>query len=225
MSHRHSMRSAASTTTDGRVDFAAADLRDALHNQGDKDSRAMAANLRRRVTAVNALLAAVYGEDTRLSVLLERLGASSEEIRHFREHAVADACDGVVDAVSTCFQSLRNGGRDFLVLSRRLGGLCRFVWNLPPDALDRHRCRATPSRIAARVDGAVKGGRSPAKRTLYCVRNANTLNGLGLVAASRGPAPEPVRRRGLPRPRGGVRGGAPEGLSWGDPGTVPHETD
>jgi hypothetical protein len=142
----------------------------------------MAANLRRRVTAVNALLAAVYGEDTRLSVLLERLGASSEEIRHFREHAVADACDGVVDAVSTCFQSLRNGGRDFLVLSRRLGGLCRFVWNLPPDALDRHRCRATPSRIAARVDGAVKGGRSPAKRTLYCVRNANTLNGLGLVA-------------------------------------------
>lgn len=27
------------------------------------------------------------------------------------------------------------------------------------------------------------------------------------------PAPEPVRRRELPRPRGGVRGGAPEGLS------------
>ena len=81
----------------------------------------MATNLRQRVTAVNGLLAAVYGEDSRLSVLLERLGASAEEIRHFREHAVADACDGVVDAVSTCFQSLRNGGRDFLVLSRRLG--------------------------------------------------------------------------------------------------------
>jgi DNA-directed RNA polymerase specialized sigma24 family protein len=81
----------------------------------------MAANLRRRVTAVNGLLAAVYGEDTRLSVLLERLGASAEEIGHFREHAVADACDGVVDAVSTCFQGLRTGSRDFLVLSRRLG--------------------------------------------------------------------------------------------------------
>jgi len=81
----------------------------------------MATNLRQRVTAVNGLLAAVYGEDSRLSVLLERLGASAEEIGHFREHAVAEACDGAVDAVSTCFQSLRNGGRDVLVLSRRLG--------------------------------------------------------------------------------------------------------
>jgi hypothetical protein len=81
----------------------------------------MAANLRQRVTAVNGLLAAVYGEDARLSVLLERLGASAEEIGHFREHAVAEACDGVVDAVSTCFQGLRTGSRDFLVLSRRLG--------------------------------------------------------------------------------------------------------
>jgi DNA-directed RNA polymerase sigma subunit (sigma70/sigma32) len=81
----------------------------------------MVANLRQRVTAVNALLAAVYGEDTRLSVVLERLGANEQEIGHFREHAVTEACDRVVDAVSTCFQSLRNGGRDFLVLSRRLG--------------------------------------------------------------------------------------------------------
>jgi len=81
----------------------------------------MAANLRQRVTAVNGLLAAVYGEDARLSVLLERIGASAEEIGHFREHAVADACDGVVDAVSTCFQGLRTGSRDFVVLSRRLG--------------------------------------------------------------------------------------------------------
>jgi hypothetical protein len=81
----------------------------------------MAANLRQRVTAVNGLLAAVYGEDARLSVLLERLGASAEEIGHFREHAVAEACDGVVDAVNTCFQGLRTGSRDFLVLSRRLG--------------------------------------------------------------------------------------------------------
>ena len=81
----------------------------------------MAANLRQRVTAVNGLLAAVYGEDTRLSVVLERLGANEQEIGHFREHAVAEACDRVVDAVSTCFQNLRTGSRDFLVLSRRLG--------------------------------------------------------------------------------------------------------
>ncbi|WP_366145343.1 sigma factor-like helix-turn-helix DNA-binding protein [Candidatus Accumulibacter sp. ACC007] len=115
------MRSAARTTTDGPGDFAAEDQRHALHSQGDKDSRAMAANLRRRVIAVNGLSAAVYGEDPRLSVLLERVGASAEEIGHFQEHAGADACDGVVDAVSTCFQGLRNGSRDFLVLSRRLG--------------------------------------------------------------------------------------------------------
>ena len=47
----------------------------------------MVANLRQRVTAVNGLLAAVYGEDTRLSIVLERLGANEQEIRHFREHA------------------------------------------------------------------------------------------------------------------------------------------
>lgn len=36
-------------------------------------------------------------------------------------------------------------------------------------------------------EDGVKGGRSPAKRTLEGVRNANTL--------------KPVRRQGLPRPR------------------------
>ena len=36
------------------------------------------------------------------------------------------------------------------------------------------------------VEGPVKGGRSPAKRTLYRGRDASTLKGLGCVAAFRG---------------------------------------
>jgi hypothetical protein len=43
--------------------------------------------------------------------------------------------------------------------------------------------RATTNRIVSRVEGAVKGGRSPAKRALYCIRNTNKRNGLGLVPA------------------------------------------
>ena len=105
----------------------------------------MAANLRQRVTAVNGLLAAVYGEDTRLSVVLERLGASEQEIGHFREHAVTEACDRVVDAVSTCFQDLRTGSRDFLVLSRRLG-LDGDVATLQGVGVTRERVRQLEER-------------------------------------------------------------------------------
>ncbi len=107
------------------------------------------------------------------------------------------------------------GGDDLVSLRREVWGLCRFVWNLPPDALDRHRCRATPSRIAARVDGAVKGGRSPAKRTLYCVRNANTLKGLGLVAASRGQLPSPSGGEDFPALGAGLGVGRPKGSAGG----------
>lgn len=81
----------------------------------------MVANLRQRVTAVNGLLAAVYGEETRLSVLLERLGASDTEIGCVREQSLAETCNRVIDAVSRRFQGFRNGSRDFIVLSRRLG--------------------------------------------------------------------------------------------------------
>jgi hypothetical protein len=50
---------------------------------------------------------------------------------------------------------------------------------------------ATPTSGVASVEGAVKGGRSPAKRTLYCARNASKLKGLGLVAVFRGQASSP----------------------------------
>jgi len=81
----------------------------------------MVADLRQRVVAVNGLLAAVYGEDTRLSVLLERLGASATEIACVRERFLTETCNRVISAVGTCFQGFRDGSRDFMVLSRRLG--------------------------------------------------------------------------------------------------------
>jgi hypothetical protein len=66
---------------------------------------------------------------------------------------------------------------------------------------------ATPTSGVASVEGAVKGGRSPAKRTLYCARNASTLKGLGLVAAFRGQPPSPSGGEDFPALGGGARGG------------------
>jgi hypothetical protein len=80
--------------------------------------------------------------------------------------------------------------------------LCRLVWNRRVGHRRQPRSSATPSSAVAGVEDAVKGGRSPAKRTLEGVRNANTLKGLGLVAAFRGQRPSPSGGRGLHRPRG-----------------------
>ena len=59
-----------------------------------------------------------------------------------------------------------------------------FCEELPPDGLRRQVSAPSRSRDVASVEGAVQGGRSPAKRTVYSVGNANMLKGLGLVAAS-----------------------------------------
>jgi hypothetical protein len=66
---------------------------------------------------------------------------------------------------------------------------------------------ATPTSSVASVEGAVKGGRSPAKRTLYCARNASKLKGLGLVAVFRGQPSSPSGGEDFPALGGGVRGG------------------
>ena len=83
-----------------------------------------------------------------------------------------------------------------------------------PAALRRYqpRCSATRSRGVAGVEGAVKGGRSPAKRTLDGVRNANTLNGLRLLAASARARPA---ARISPPSGAGLGVGAPAGLGRG----------
>ncbi len=65
----------------------------------------------------------------------------------------------------------------------------------------------TEGRGVASVAGAAKGGRSPAKRTLDSVRNANTLNGLGLVPAVCGQLPSPSGGEDFPPLGGGARGG------------------
>jgi len=65
------------------------------------------------------------------------------------------------------------------------------------------------------VAGAVKGGRSPAKRTLYSVRNANTLKGLGPVAAVCGQFPPPRAARTSPPSGAGLGVGRPKGSTGG----------
>ncbi len=64
----------------------------------------------------------------------------------------------------------------------------------------------TEGRGVASVEGAVNGGRSPAKRTLDSVRNANKLNGLGLVAAVCGQIPSLSGGEDFPALGGGARG-------------------
>ena len=66
---------------------------------------------------------------------------------------------------------------------------------------------ATPTSGVAGVEGAVKGGQSPAERTLDGVRNASTVKGLGLVAAFRGWPPSPSGGEDFTALGGGARGG------------------
>jgi hypothetical protein len=68
---------------------------------------------------------------------------------------------------------------------------------------------ATPINGVASVEGAVKGGRSPAERTLGGVRNTSTINGLRLVSAFRGRPASPSGGEDFTALGGGVsaRGG------------------
>jgi hypothetical protein len=89
-------------------------------------------------------------------------------------------------------------------------GLCRFVWRRR-----RPTCGAAqtwPPRPAAlralkALSRAGEARRSPAKRTLYCARNASKLNGLGLVAVFRGQPSSPSGGEDFHALGGGVRGG------------------
>jgi hypothetical protein len=71
-------------------------------------------------------------------------------------------------------------------------------------------------RCWRRVEDAVKGGRSSAKRTLEGVLNAHALRGLGLVAAFRGQRPSPFGGKDFTALGGAGPGvGAPEALRGG----------
>jgi len=95
------------------------------------------------------------------------------------------------------------------------GGSMSFRVELAVGRRRRPRRSATRSSSVVCVEGAVKGGRSPAKRTLEGVRNANTLKGLGLVAAFRGQRPSPSGGKDFTALGGGARAGAPAGLGRG----------
>lgn len=81
----------------------------------------MSVDLAERVRAVNELLSIVFRCPTRASELLEGLGASRDEIRLLRSANAAQVCESIVQVVRECFETFRNGPRDFVVLSRRLG--------------------------------------------------------------------------------------------------------
>jgi hypothetical protein len=86
------------------------------------------------------------------------------------------------------------------------------------DRRRQSRRSATRSCAVASVEGAVKGGRSPAKRTLEGDRNANTLKGLGLVAAFRDQRPSPSGGKDfITALGGGARGGCARRARQGHP--------
>jgi hypothetical protein len=96
-------------------------------------------------------------------------------------------------------------------------GSMSFRVERAPAALGHPAHTPTERRGVVSVEGSVKGGRSPAKRTLYCVRNANTLKGLGLVAAFRGQRPSPSGGEDFPALGGGARGGGARRARQGSP--------
>jgi hypothetical protein len=96
-------------------------------------------------------------------------------------------------------------------------GSMSFPVERAPAALGHPAHTPTERHGVVSVEGAVKGGRSPAKRTLYCVRNANTLKGLGLVAAFRGQPPSPSGGEDFPALGGGARGGGARRARQGSP--------
>jgi hypothetical protein len=79
------------------------------------------------------------------------------------------------------------------------GAQCRFEWNLTDRTLPfaEHGRSACHNRNG--VFGAVKGGRSPAQRTLDGIEKAFTLKGLGLDAGlASGPRARPAARTSPP---------------------------
>ena len=85
---------------------------------------------------------------------------------------------------------------------------------------------AIQSSGIAGVEGAVKGGRSPAKRTLDGVRDANKLKDLVLVAAFRGQRPSPSGGKDFTALGVGPGWGRPKGSAEASAslGALPHET-
>lgn len=104
---------------------------------------------------------------------------------------------------------------------------CRFEWNFTSRTLPFLLHRRLAGRSSNGVFGAVKGGQSPAQRTLDGTEKAFTLKGLGLDAGlASGPRARPAARTSPPS-RAGV--GAGEFTRFGSstfppPRKVPLET-
>ena len=75
---------------------------------------------------------------------------------------------------------------------------------------------ATPTSGVTSVEGAVKGGRSPAKQKCYSARDAHTLKRLDLVVVYRGQIPSLPRGEAFPRIGTLSRGGGTRMAPLGD---------
>jgi hypothetical protein len=76
---------------------------------------------------------------------------------------------------------------------------CRFEWKLTSRALPFLVRGQGAGRNSKRIFGAVKGGRSPAQRTLDGIEKTFTLKGLGLDAGfASGPRARPAARTSPP---------------------------
>jgi hypothetical protein len=134
----------------------------------------MSVGLAERVRAVNELLSIVFRCPTRASELLEGLGASRDEIQFLRDANATQVCESIVQVVRECFETFRNGPRDFVALSRRLGldapistlqaigselGICR-------ERVRQLECRARAKGGSPRVRRAVEVALSTALEDL-----------------------------------------------------------
>jgi hypothetical protein len=110
-------------------------------------------DLREKLEAVNRLLEKVYSEPIRLSNILLMFGVPPEELTIIKKRWAPQLSDAVIDAVRSRFSSLRNGERDFFVLSNRLGlgsPACSLKNIAEKLALSRERIRQLEERAIRR---------------------------------------------------------------------------
>ncbi len=88
-------------------------------------------------------------------------------------------------------------------IGKPLTAQCRFEWNLTGRIFPGQVRCSLASCHSSGVFGAVKGGRSPAQRTLDGIEKALTLKGLGLDAGFAScPRARPAARTSPPSGRG-----------------------
>jgi hypothetical protein len=118
----------------------------------------------------------------------------------YRAHAMRDLIARLEVIADEALALLKYIGAGITAFTQKHGVSGSMSFRVERATTDLRRCAgiATVTSGVASVDGAVKGGQSPAKRTLYCAINASKLKGLGLVAVFRGQPPSPSGGKDFP---------------------------